>query len=96
MTLSMSDVFSALAHPARRQILNLLKKGPMTAGDLADAFEMSKPSMSRHFNTLKDAGLIQAERDGTTIYYRLNTSAADEALAMLMNLVGRQTPDDKE
>lgn len=91
----MSDVFSALAHPVRRQILNLLKQGPMTAGDLADAFPMSKPSMSRHFNTLKDANLIQAERDGTTIYYRLNISAADEALSLLMGLMGRNKPDEE-
>lgn len=92
----MADVFSALAHPVRRQILNLLKQGPMSAGDLADAFPMSKPSMSRHFNTLKDAGLIQAERDGTTINYRLNISAADEALSLLMGLIGRQNPDEKD
>lgn len=84
----MADVFSALAHPVRRQVLAALKNGPMTAGDLADLFPVSKPTMSGHFTALKDAGLIRAERHGTTIRYRLNAGAAEEALALLMTLVG--------
>ncbi|XBQ16458.1 MAG: autorepressor SdpR family transcription factor [Oceanicaulis sp.] len=85
----MTDVFQALAHPVRRKVLKLLRNGPMSAGDLADAFPVSKPTMSRHFAALKEAGLIQAEREGTTIRYRLNVSVADEALAVLMSVLGR-------
>lgn len=82
------DVFDALAHPVRRDVLRLLRGGPMSAGDLAAHFEVSKPTMSRHFATLKEAGLIQAEKSGQTIRYRLNTSVADEAVSLVMGLLG--------
>ncbi len=85
----MSDVFKALGHPVRRQVLKKLRDGPMTAGDLADAFPVSKPTMSGHFAALKEAGLIRAERHGTTIRYRLNAGAAEEAIALLMDLIGK-------
>jgi DNA-binding transcriptional ArsR family regulator len=87
----MSDVFKALGHPVRRQVLKKLRDGPMTAGDLAAAFPVSKPTMSGHFNALKEAGLIRAERHGTTIRYRLNAGAAEEAIALLMDLIGKET-----
>jgi ArsR family transcriptional regulator, repressor of sdpIR and other operons len=89
----MSDVFKALAHPVRRQVLKKLRDGPMTAGDLADAFPVSKPTMSGHFTALKTAGLIRAERHGTTIRYRLNAGAAEEAIALLMGLIGDKESD---
>jgi DNA-binding transcriptional ArsR family regulator len=94
----MSDVFQALAHPVRREVLKRLKTGPLTAGELAEAFPVSKPTMSRHFTTLKDAGLIRAEKVGTSIRYRLNVTVADEALAMVMALLGRDSGrlDDEE
>lgn len=84
----MVDVYQALAHPVRRAVLRKLRNGPVSAGDLAADFPVSKPTMSRHFAALKDAGLIQAERDGTTIRYRLNVSVAEEALSGLMDLFG--------
>lgn len=84
----MSDVFKALAHPVRRDVLKALRDGPKPAGELASAFPVSKPTMSGHFSILKDAGLILAERHGTTIRYRLNVTVADEALGWLMTLVG--------
>lgn len=84
----MTDIYQALAHPVRRAVLKKLRDGPVSAGDLAADFPVSKPTMSRHFATLKDAGLIQAERDGTTIRYRLNVSVAEEALSGLMDLFG--------
>ena len=87
----MSDVFKALGHPVRRQVLKRLRDGPMTAGELAEAFPVSKPTMSGHFAALKDAGLILAERHGTTIRYRLNAGAAEEAIALLMNLIGKES-----
>ena len=83
----MSDVFSALAHPVRREVLRLLRDGPMTAGALADRFEVAKPTMSRHFATLKDAGLIQAEKSGNQIRYRLNVSVAEDLMALIMDLL---------
>jgi DNA-binding transcriptional ArsR family regulator len=95
----MPDVFQALAHPVRREVLKRLRAGPKSAGELASAFPVSGPTMSRHFATLKDAGLIRAERIGTTIRYRLNVSVADEALAMVMALLGRgdgESPEDSE
>ena len=88
----MNNLYHALAHPARRRVLKLLGSGPMTAGDLAACFEVSKPTMSGHFNVLKDAGLIQAERDGATIRYRLNVSVLEEAAAAILDLVGAGEP----
>ena len=81
-------MYHALAHPARRRILKLLGDGPMAAGEIAQRFDVSKPTMSGHFNVLKEAGLIQAERDGTTIRYRLNVSVLEEAAAAILDLVG--------
>ena len=83
----MSDVFGALAHPARRKILKLLRGGAMSAGDLAAHFDLAKPTLSGHFTVLKAADLVTAERKGTTILYRLNVSVVEEAMATLMSIV---------
>ena len=83
----MRDVFSALAHPVRREVLRLLRDGPMTAGALADRFDVAKPTMSRHFAALKEAGLIQAEKVGNQIRYRLNVSVAEDLMALMMDLL---------
>ncbi len=83
----MSDTFDALASPARRKILKLLRKQPMSAGELAEHFDLAKPTLSGHFAVLKSAGLISAERKGTTILYRLNMSVLEEAMAALMDIV---------
>lgn len=88
----MNAVFHALAHPIRRQVLARLREGPLSAGALADGFDVSKPTMSGHFNVLKDAGLILAEREGVTIRYRLNVTVADEAVAALMDLFKVDAP----
>jgi DNA-binding transcriptional ArsR family regulator len=84
----MSDVFAALAHPVRRKILKLLHNGPMSAGDLAAAFDLAKPTLSGHFAVLKAADLVTGERKGTTILYRLNMSVLKEAMAAMMDLTG--------
>ena len=94
----MSDAFSALAHPVRREVLRLLRDGPMTAGALADRFDVAKPTMSRHFATLREAGLIQSEKAGNQIRYRLNVSVAEDLMALMMDLLnpsGSQTGDLK-
>lgn len=82
----MTDAFHALAHPVRREILRLLRKRPMSAGELADAFDLAKPTMSGHFAVLKAADLIAQERRGTTIMYRMNLSVVEEVLATLMQI----------
>ena len=80
----MNDVFKALAHPVRRQILELLKSGPKSAGEIASGVSVSKPTLSGHFAKLKEADLIRAEQDGTTIYYTLNVSVLEEAMLKFM------------
>ena len=84
----MNSVFKALSHPVRRSIVAMLRKGPMTSGDIAAAFDMAWPTVTGHLNALKDAGLVEAEKDGTTVRYRLVISAAEEAVAFLMQLMG--------
>ncbi len=84
----MNNLYQALSHPVRRKILSLLNGGPLPAGEIAAHFEVSKPTMSGHFNVLKEAGLIQAEREGTTIRYRLNVSVLEEAAAAILGLLG--------
>ncbi len=89
----MNDVFKALADPTRRRVLQLLKAGPRSAGELADEFEVSKPTMSAHFAVLVGAGLIQADKQGRTILYRLQMSVLEEALLAFTGAVGLQLTD---
>jgi DNA-binding transcriptional ArsR family regulator len=76
----MADVFKALSDPTRRQVLQLLKSGPMSAGELAEHFDVTWPTMSAHFAVLIAANLIEAERHGRSIMYRLKMSVLEEAL----------------
>jgi len=80
------DTFRALADPTRRRILRLLSAGEMSAGDLATNFEISGPSMSHHFNVLKNADLIRTRRNGQQILYSLNTTVVQDLLAHLLDL----------
>ncbi len=89
-----NSVFKALAHPARREILALLRKGPQLAGDLAARFDSSWPTMSRHLAVLKEAGLVTAERQGNQILYRVNTSVLEDAATALLGLIGKDNGDD--
>lgn len=84
----MSGVFRALADPTRRRVLALLREQPMSAGDLAEQFDVSKPTMSAHFTVLREAGLIDASRHGKSIVYRLKMSVLEEALMGLAQTVG--------
>ncbi|HEV7306544.1 metalloregulator ArsR/SmtB family transcription factor [Ensifer sp.] len=84
-------VFEALSHPVRRQILTLLKAGPMSAGDLANQFELTKPTLSVHFGKLREAELVAVERRGTSLIYHLNMSILEEALGGLLGAKD-QTP----
>jgi ArsR family transcriptional regulator, arsenate/arsenite/antimonite-responsive transcriptional repressor len=85
-TLSTNKTFRALADPTRRQILALLRHGEITAGALAQKFDMTKPAMSHHFNVLKDADLITSRREGQQIWYALNTTVVQDVIAWAMQL----------
>jgi ArsR family transcriptional regulator len=85
----MDIVFKALSDPTRREIMRLLSQGEKTAGELASKFDMTKPSMSHHFAVLKDAELVSSRRDGQQIWYSLNTTVAQDAIAWVMDLVER-------
>jgi DNA-binding transcriptional ArsR family regulator len=84
----MNTVFDALSHPIRREVLELLKGGGMTAGKLADQFRVSKPTMSGHFAKLKAAGLIRGESCGGSITYTLNLSTLEETVMGFMGRMG--------
>lgn len=84
--MAINTVFEALSHPVRRRILALLKKGPMSAGALADQFDLTKPTLSAHFAKLKEAELVAVERQGTSLIYHINTSILEEALSGLLSL----------
>ena len=88
----MSGVFKALADKTRRDILELLKKRDMTAGEIADNFAMSKPSISHHLSILKNADLVSDTTDGQNIIYSLNTTVFTETAAWFLGL-GEEKPE---
>ena len=83
---TLTAAFKAIADPTRREILHLLRKEEMTAGDVAAHFDMTKPTMSHHFSVLKDAGLVTSRREGQTIWYALNTTVLEDVLAWTMDM----------
>ncbi|WP_236884141.1 autorepressor SdpR family transcription factor [Devosia sp. A16] len=83
--MGINAVFEALSHPVRREILQLLRSGPMSAGALAEHFTLSKPTLSVHFAKLKEAELVAVERQGTSLIYHLNMSILEEALSNLLS-----------
>jgi DNA-binding transcriptional ArsR family regulator len=84
----MNGVFRALSDPTRRRVLQLLRKKPLTAGELSAHFPVSKPTMSAHFSVLLEADLIAAEKSGRTILYRLKMSVLEDALLGFAQTVG--------
>ena len=84
----MNAVFKALADPTRRQVLQLLRQGPKSAGELAEHFPVSKPTMSAHFAVLREAGLVDSSKQGRAIVYRLKMSVLEEALMEFSGLLG--------
>lgn len=91
----MNMIFKALSHPARRRIISMLQNGPLTSGEIAAAFDMAWPSVTGHLTTLKEAELVDAERDGNTVRYRLNISAAEEAVGFLLGIVQPAKPNHR-
>lgn len=83
-----SDTMKALSDPARREILNILKGGSLTAGEIASHFDMAGASVSYHLAQLKNAGLIVERREKNYIYYSLNASVLEEVLLWLQDLKG--------
>ena len=96
----MNTIFKALNDPTRRQILDLLRAGDMTAGDIAEQFDMSKPSISHHLDLLRQAGLVDSVKAGQFVRYTLNTTVLDEMLAWLMSFrgspVNNSSPPEKQ
>ena len=82
----MNKLFKALSDPSRRKILELLVDEDMSAGEIADCFNMTKPSISHHLNVLKEAELILSEKQGTSIIYSLNTTVFQEAIKWLFEI----------
>ncbi len=82
------NVFKAISDPTRRKILRLLNGGEMTAGQIAEHFEISAPSMSHHFGVLKNADLIDVRRSGQQLFYSINTTVFEDVMTVLMELFG--------
>ena len=78
--MGLQNTLRALSDPTRREILNLLKKGRMSAGDIVDSFDVTGASISRHLSILKDADLIRDKREGKYIFYELNASVFEEII----------------
>jgi len=92
----MNNTFKALADPTRREILKMLNEKNLSAGDIAKAFNISKPSISHHLNILKSAELIHGERDGQNIIYTINASVMQELIQelMIMFQVGEEEKEE--
>lgn len=84
--MSFQDSFKALSDPTRRQIIELLRNGKLTAGEIVDKFQMTGASISHHLSILKNAGLVTDDKQGKYIYYELNLSVVEEILSWLVSL----------
>ena len=91
--MSLQNTLKALSDPIRREILNLLKSGRMSAGEITDHFPVTGASISRHLSVLKDADLIRDTREGKFIYYELNASVLEEILLWVKDLKGENEHD---
>lgn len=92
--IGINEVFKAFSDKTRREILQHLKERDMTAGEIADMFAISKPSISHHLNVLKQAGLVLDERQGQNIYYSLNTTVFQELLQWVMAFTDKEGDED--
>ena len=93
--MGIQNTLKALSDPIRREILNLLKNGRMSAGDIVERFEVTGASISRHLSVLKEADLIRDRREGKYIYYELNASVLEEIMLWIADLKGEEN-DKKE
>ncbi len=91
----MNNLFKALDDPTRRKILELLKKGDMTAGEIAEMFDMTKPSISYHLDLLKRGGLVISVKEGQFVKYSINTSVLDEVVEWVYSLASKKGEKDE-
>ncbi|NPV69043.1 MAG: winged helix-turn-helix transcriptional regulator [Firmicutes bacterium] len=84
----MKNVFFALSDSTRREILEYLNEGDMTAGEIADKFDISKPSISHHLNILKEAGLVTVEKQGQFMRYSINTTVFEDVASWVISMMG--------
>ena len=91
--MSLQNTLKALSDPIRREILNLLKSGRLSAGEIVDHFDVTGASISRHLSVLKEADLIRDTREGKYIYYDLNASVLEEILLWVQDLKGENDHD---
>jgi DNA-binding transcriptional ArsR family regulator len=91
-----NDIFKALGDPTRRKILNMLREKDLTAGEIADNFNMTKPSISNHLNILKNADLVMSDKKGQYVYYSLNTTVFQEIIQFLFDLSKKGENDNEE
>ena len=92
--MGLQNTLRALSDPTRREILNLLKSGSMSAGDISEKFPVTAASISRHLSVLKEADLIRDTREGKYIYYELNASVLEEILLWISELKGENSHDE--
>jgi DNA-binding transcriptional ArsR family regulator len=92
----MSSVFKALSDPTRREVLSLLRKGPLSAGEISEQFNVSRPTMSAHFAVLREAGLVTSEKQGKSVIYELQMSVLEEALLGFAQGFGLELKDTRE
>ena len=94
--MGLQNTMKALSDPIRRDILNLLKNGRMSAGDIVEHFEVTGASISRHLSVLREAELIRDKREGKYIYYELNASVLEEIMLWIADLKGEEGNDQKK
>ena len=94
--MGIQNTLRALSDPIRREILNLLKGGRMSAGDIVDHFDVTGASISRHLSVLRDADLIRDKREGKYIYYELNASVLEEIMLWIADLKGDDQNDQEK
>ena len=94
--MGLQNTLKALADPIRREILNLLKNGPLSAGEIVDHFSVTGASISRHLSVLKEADLIRNKREGKFIYYELNASVLEEIMLWITDLKGESDHDGND
>ena len=94
--MGLQNTLKALADPIRREILNLLKNGPLSAGEIVDHFSVTGASISRHLSVLKEADLIRDRREGKFIYYELNAAVLEEIMLWITDLKGESDYDGND
>lgn len=94
--MGLQNTLKALADPTRREILNLLKKGRLSSGEIADRFPVTAASISRHLSVLKEADLIRDTREGKYIYYDLNTTVLEEVMLWISDLKGDNNHEETD